>query len=131
MLRLSKKSDYGLIALKHIASRKSGTVVNAREISREYNLPPDLLAKVLQQLAKSGILSSLYGSSGGYRLSRKPEHISVMDVVTAVDGPTDFLACRRGRRPCHLISHCTIRRKLSGVGKQLRSILGSLTVADL
>jgi len=131
MLRLSKKSDYGLIALKHIASQKDGRVVNAREISEEYNLPPDLLAKVLQKLARSGILDSQFGSAGGYRLSRDPASVSLMDVVRAVDGPTDFLACRRGRKNCHLVPRCTVRKKLSTVGKRVNELLASLTLADL
>jgi len=131
MLRLSKKSDYGLIALKHIASQRNGRVVNAREISEKYNLPPDLLAKVLQRLVRSGILVSHFGSMGGYKLSKNPAQVTVGDVVKAVEGAADFLACRRGRRSCHLMSRCTVRKKLSTVGKKLDSLLDSVTVADL
>ena len=79
MLKLTKKADYGLIALKHLAvvSGQGGTA-SAKEIADAYGIPLPLLAKILQKLTKTGLLVSLPGSSGGYKLARRPEKISAL-----------------------------------------------------
>ena len=88
MLRLSKKSDYALIAMKHLALRpESGASSSAREISEAYDIPLELLAKVLQRLVRARLLVSVQGTRGGYRLGRSASTISVADVIQAVDGP--------------------------------------------
>jgi Rrf2 family protein len=131
MLRLSKKSDYGLIALKHIAYEANGSPVNAREIAEAYNLPPDLLAKVLQDLKRSGIISSRFGSGGGYRMAKDPAKVTLRDVVQSIDGPVRFLACNTGRNKCNLTRRCTVRKRLTRFEKDLAALLDTVTLADL
>ena len=71
MLRLSKKSDYALIAMKHLATRPDAAARrSAREISEAYDIPLELLAKVLQRLVRARLLVSVQGTRGGYRLGR-------------------------------------------------------------
>ena len=71
MLRLSKKADYALIAMKHLALRGDrGVVVSAREIAELYDIPIELMAKVLQRLVRRGLLASHQGTRGGYQLAR-------------------------------------------------------------
>jgi len=91
MLRLSKKADYALIAMKHLAqsasraearTREGGTgapSASAREIAEQYDIPIELLAKVLQRLVRTGLLASTQGTRGGYTLSRPPTSISIAD----------------------------------------------------
>ena len=86
MFRLSKKSDYGLIALKHLAQHAEESV-SAREIAAQYHIPAELLAKVLQRLARKGLLVSQQGTNGGYVLAKDPATISIVDVVEALEGP--------------------------------------------
>jgi Rrf2 family protein len=69
MLRLSKKADYGLIAIMHLASSGPGRSASAKEIAEAYHLPPPLLAKVLQKLTRGGFLEAAYGTNGGYKLA--------------------------------------------------------------
>jgi DNA-binding IscR family transcriptional regulator len=71
MLRLSKKADYALIAMKHLATRSDGGASSAREIAEQYDIPLELMAKVLQRLARRGLVVSLQGTRGGYRLARQ------------------------------------------------------------
>ena len=72
MIKLSKKVDYGLIAIGHIAYREKARVVTAKHIASEYNIPQELLAKVLQRLAREGLITSQNGPKGGYVLAEFP-----------------------------------------------------------
>ena len=83
MLRLSKKADYALIAMKHLALHGDGSS-SAREIAGLYDIPIELLAKVLQRLVRRGLLASQQGTRGGYQLARMPRQISVADVIQAM-----------------------------------------------
>ena len=87
MLRLSKKADYALIAMKHLALRGPDGSASAREIAEQYDIPIELMAKVLQRLARRGLLISTQGTRGGYRLSKSTASISVADIIEAIDGP--------------------------------------------
>ncbi|PYQ82993.1 MAG: hypothetical protein DMG03_15490 [Acidobacteria bacterium] len=90
MLRLSKKADYALMAMKHLAlrgDRSSHATASAREIAELYDIPIELMAKVLQRLVRRGLLASQQGTRGGYQLARTPTLISVADVIQAIDGP--------------------------------------------
>src|SRR4029450_11479184 len=96
MLRLSKKSDYALMAVRHLALRADkGASASAREISEAYDIPLELLAKVLQRLVRTKLLVSVQGTRGGYRLGRPSSAISVADVIQAVDGPVTVSTCSR------------------------------------
>src|SRR5437016_4353593 len=96
MFRLSKKSDYGLIALKHLAQH-SDESVSTREIAAQYHIPAELLAKVLQKLVRKGLLVSHQGINGGYILAKDPASISIVDVVEALEGPICITPCERAR----------------------------------
>ena len=91
MLRLSKKADYALIAMAHLALKPGSA--SAREIAESYDIPTELMAKVLQRLTRRGLLTSQQGTRGGYQLSRAATGISVADVIQAIDGPVSVTAC--------------------------------------
>ena len=94
MLRLSKKADYALIAVRHLALRQAdGTSSSAREMAEEYEIPLELLAKVLQRLVRSRLLQSAQGTRGGYRLARPARAVTVADVIQEVDGAVTMTAC--------------------------------------
>ncbi|NIM65331.1 MAG: Rrf2 family transcriptional regulator [Candidatus Latescibacteria bacterium] len=131
MLRFSKKSDYGLIALKHIASQGEDNVVNAREISEKYNLPPDLLAKILQSLSKSGIIKSQFGSGGGYRMAKKPSEVTLKEIVQSIDGPVHLVGCSREDTDCSIEPQCTIKQMLLNVEQKLEAFFSTITLKDI
>ena len=81
MLRLSKKADYALMAMKHLAQKRDVSSTSAREIAEQYDIPIELMAKVLQRLVRTGLLISTQGTRGGYTLSRPSAAISVADVI--------------------------------------------------
>ena len=100
MLRLSKKADYALMAMKHLALRGDRGSSSAREIAEQYDIPIELLAKVLQRLVRKGLLGSHQGTRGGYQLVRAPAQISVADVIEAIDGPVTVTACSTDEGAC-------------------------------
>ena len=95
MLKLTKKADYGLIALKHLAV-KDGSA-SAKDIADTYGIPLPLLSKVLQKLARGGFLLSEHGTNGGYRLARKANLITALEVIRSIDGPIFLTSCFTGQ----------------------------------
>src|SRR5262245_31737990 len=128
MFQLSKKADYGLIALKHLAQRSES--VSAREIAAEYRIPAELLAKILQRLARKGILVSQHGTKGGYVLARDPAAISVVDVVEALDGPIGITPCERGM-DCEQMGLCSVKDPLMKLRAKVVRVLGDTSIYEL
>src|SRR5438552_4537112 len=134
MLRLSKKADYALIAMKHLALRGDrGTQgsSSAREIAEQYDIPVELMAKVMQRLVQRGLLASHQGTRGGYQLARRPAQISVADVIQAIEGPVTVTACSTDEGQCEQFSKCNVRDPLWRVRERILSALGECTIAEL
>ena len=131
MLRLSKKTDYALIALKALVLSERGTSCSAREIAARYNIPVELMAKVLQRLARRGLLESYKGTSGGYQLSRPPSLISVAEVIRAIDGPVLVTACSDEDETCDQYSKCNVRDPLWRLKDRIVQSLASFTLKEL
>lgn len=131
MLRLSKKADYALIAMKHLAAQADRGASSAREIAQQYDLPVELLAKVLQRLVRRGLLVSHQGTRGGYRLARPAPAISVADVIQAIDGPLTMTACSEDDLTCGHYSSCSVRDPLWRIKDRIVAALASCTVMDL
>ena len=112
MLRLSKKADYALMAMKHLATRQDAASCSAREIAEAYEIPLELLAKVLQRLVRSRLLVSVQGTRGGYRLGRGASTIAIAEVIQAVDGPLTVTACSTGEESCGQYAKCSVRDPL-------------------
>ena len=132
MLRLSKKADYALMAMKHLATRHDAAAsCSAREISESYEIPLELLAKVLQRLVRARLLHSVQGTRGGYRLGRPATTIPVAEVIQAVDGPVTVTACSPNDHRCEQYSKCSIRDPLWKIRGRILEALTTVTVADL
>jgi Rrf2 family protein len=135
MLKLTKKADYGLIALKHLAVRAAtdplSATASAKEIAETYHIPLPLLAKVLQKLGKAGFLRSEQGTNGGYRLAREAKGISTLDVIMALDGPIILTHCFTTHTNCDQSSKCTVREPLRKVHEGILRLLGGISVWDL
>ena len=132
MLRLSKKADYALIAMKHLAIRSAGpSSSSAREIAELYGVPLELLAKVLQRLVRARLLISEQGTRGGYRLGRAADTITVADVIQAVDGPVTVTACSPDDHNCEQYSKCSIRDPLWKIRALIIEALTNVTIREM
>ena len=133
MLKLTKRSDYGLIALRHLAlgADDASASASAKEISTAYRIPLPLLAKVLQTLAKNGFLASEQGTRGGYRLARRAERITTLEVIRAIDGPVILTSCFTHDGECDQFDTCTVKSPLKKIHEGILQLLDATTIADL
>jgi len=131
MLRLSKKADYALIAMKHLTLHSDRGAASAREIAEQYDIPIELMAKVLQRLVRGGLLASHHGTRGGYLLARGATQISVADVIQAIEGPVNVTACSTEDGQCDQYAKCNVRDPLWRVRERILAALGECTIAEL
>src|SRR5262245_23561444 len=131
MLRLSKKADYALIAMKHLTLHSDRGAASAREIAEQYDIPIELMAKVLQRLVRRGLLASHHGTRGAYHLARPPMQISVADVIQAIEGPVSVTACSTEDGKCEQYAKCNVRDPLWRVRERILAALGECTIAEL
>src|SRR5512134_1344579 len=132
MLRISKKADYALMAMKHLALKTDqGSASSAREIAEQYDIPIELMAKVLQRLVRSGLLASHHGTHGGYQLGRAADAISVADVIQAIDGPLQVTACSTDDEQCDQFAKCNVRDPLWRIKERILEALRSCTIAEI
>jgi Rrf2 family protein len=131
MLRLSKKADYALIAMKHLAVRPDAASASAREIAEEYNIPIELMAKVLQRLVRRGLLVSHQGTRGGYRISRASSLISVADIIQAIDGPLTVTACSTEAENCGQYAKCNVRDPLWRIKDRILDALATCSLQEI
>jgi Rrf2 family protein len=130
MLKLTKKADYGLIAMKHLAEHADLGACSAKDLAEMYNIPQEALAKILQRLAKAKLLASQQGINGGYTLSRDPRLISAFDVIRAIEGPMFITSCSPNGE-CDQSDRCTVKGPLQNVSKSIEQVLSQLTIHDM
>ena len=131
MLKLSKKADYGLIALKHLAMHSHEGAASANDIAETYGISATLMAKVLQKLARNGLVAARHGSSGGYALAREASQITALDAITAIDGPLFITSCVTHRGECGQLPTCTVREPLRRVNDSILDVLNKVTISQM
>jgi Rrf2 family protein len=131
MFKLSKKADYGLIAMKHLANHRSNHSCSANEIAEEYGISATLMAKVLQRLAKHGLVAAKHGSTGGYQLTKHADQISALEVLSAIDGPVLITSCVTSHGNCDATERCSVKEPLQRVNESILGVLSTVTIAHL
>ncbi|MFO0972484.1 MAG: Rrf2 family transcriptional regulator [Phycisphaerae bacterium] len=135
MLALTKKTDYALIALAHLA-QSGATTATARGIAERYHIPAALLMNVLKALSARGVVRSVRGAKGGYALAVRPDEYTLFDLIMAVEGPVRFVQCAGGepspaRGVCELLGSCPVSRPARRVHDRLERFLREITLAEL
>ena len=131
MLKLSRKADYALIAVRHLATHRGVESQSASDIAEACGISAPLLAKVLQRLAKHGLVTARHGSSGGYQLARNPKDISAFEVVSAVDGPLMITSCETNHGDCYQSNTCTVRGPLRKVNESILQVLRAVSISQM
>ena len=134
MFQLSKKVEYGLIAIRHMATGHGGKMFTAKEIADIYHIPYELLAKVMQKLVKEGFISSYQGVHGGYVLVRNPHDLKVSDVINAIEGkPTVTIIQCEAESPLNCIIHstCTIKDPLVKLQQSINKVFDDLSIMEM
>ena len=141
MFRLSKLTDYGIVILAELARSATGDEaspagdpkpnLNARELAQHVDLPLPVVSKVLKALTRAEILDSQRGTKGGYSLARKPEDLTVAEMIAALDGPLALTQCSEGPSICDHEATCAIKSPWQVINDVVQNALASITLADL
>lgn len=127
----SRPCEYALRALTYISLNTDMELIRAQEIAEAENLPAPFLAKLLQQLARSGVLVSVKGPKGGFGLARPANEISLMEVVSAVDGEEGFKRCAVGLAECTDEMPCPLHDTWKPLRLQILDYMSGRSLADL
>ncbi len=130
MLRLSRKVEYGLMALLHMADLPSDKWVSAKELAEQHQIPADLLGKVLQALSRANITEATLGARGGYRLQQPLDELTLRDVLEAVEGPVRLVKCQDNPDCCDHYPKCSIRRPIHDIQQQLTDYMGAFRLGQ-
>jgi len=131
MLKLTKKVDYGLMAMKHLAEHAHQGACSAKDVADCYGIPQEALAKILQRLVKARLLQSQHGTNGGYTLAREAGTITAFEVIRAIDGPLFITSCVTVRGECDQSDRCNIREPLRRVNRSIEELLRRITILEM
>ena len=130
MLRFTKRADYGLMAIHYIAVNDGFGAVSAKRIAEEFAIPPELMAKILQRLAKQRLVVSTNGPKGGYALARRPTEITVGQVIRALEGPINIVSCLEDSE-CPQMEKCNLRRPVHKIQAAITQVLDTMSLSEL
>ena len=132
MIRITRLTDYGIVLLTHVARNPGSEVANVRDLAAQANLPLPTVSKILKQLSRKGLLVSQRGAKGGFRLSRKPDEITVVDIISALDGPIAITDCSSDDEGlCNLEALCSVRGNWQRINRAVRDTLENITLAEM
>ena len=134
MLKISRVTDYGLLASVYLA-RKHGEVVAAREVAEFYHLPLPMITKVLKALNQGGIVSSHRGVGGGYSFDGDADAVTLGQLLEVLEGPWDLVECEsvdgEGHAVCSIRVACPSRRFMFGINRAIKGAFEQVTLDDL
>lgn len=131
MIRLSRRTDYGFLAIQHLCAAPPGAYRSAREIAERYSVPPAVMAKLLQRLARKGLVASHHGIKGGYQIARRPADITLWEIIEAIEGPVRSRCPHDSPSQCRRAGWCDGRRPVLEVQKRIAEVLGRTPLSDL
>src|SRR5437764_1874549 len=133
MIRITKLTDYGIVLLAHIARTPEWTTRSVRELAADTHVRLPTVRKLLKTLTRSGLLISHRGVKGGYALARRPEQISVAQIIAALDGPIAITDCSAGKADCgcELERLCSTRANWQRINMAIRDAMQGITLADM
>ena len=130
MLKLTRKVEYALIALRHMQAMKPEKLTSAKEIAEAYSLPQQLLAKTLQQMARDRIIEAVQGPSGGYRILSNLDKISLKDFFEKLEGPLGIMDCYFDS-DCIQIGACNIRVPIQRINENMRDMFSKISLREV
>jgi Rrf2 family protein len=131
LLRLSKRAEYAILTLDHLANRASGAPATVSAMAKRYSLPKPLLAKVCQTLKNSGMVSSVKGAAGGYLLDQPLASITVAHVLECFDVDVALVECVESDDGCQTAAHCEIKAPMAALSDAILSYLRSVSLETL
>ncbi len=135
MIRFSKMADYGVLLLGHFA-RSENSLTNTAALADTYHMPRSVVANLLKEFCKAGMVESRRGLHGGYRLAMEPEQISLLEILNVIDGPVQLIDCAADElgivgASCEYEDVCPSRSPMVTVHKRIVAFLESLSLQEL
>lgn len=130
MLRISKLADYAT-AIMAYAARIPGNALTCKKIAQDLALTPPTVSKILKLLTKAQLLISKQGAQGGYQLSKPAEHISMAEIISAIDGNIALTECAHHGTQCHLADHCHTKYSWQIINQVIFETLSTIHLIDL
>ena len=128
MLKITKKTEYALIALSHIASNDA--LVRSIDISKKYSVPKELMAKTLQLMAKVGYIKAIKGPNGGYQSNINLDDISLKKFIESIEGPLGLIDCQISEE-CTQIDFCNIKKPIKRINDNLLNFLDNISLIEI
>ena len=129
MLKLTRKLEYALIALRHM-QMKGDMLSTTKEIAEMYTIPRELLAKTLQQMARLEYINAVQGPKGGYHIHKTLKKINLTQFVEAMEGPLEMVECNINS-DCIQLNTCNIRMPINKINQNIRSIFNNINITDI
>jgi len=130
MLKITRKVEYALIALRHMQLKQSDKLTSTKEIATRYGVPQQLLAKTLQHMARDGIIEAVQGPTGGYRVATNLDQISMKDFFEKLEGPLGMMDCYFDS-DCLQIGACNIRIPIQRINDNMRNLFSQMSVQEV
>ena len=128
MLKITKKTEYALIALSDIESNND--LVRSIDIAKKYNIPKELMAKTLQLMSKIGYIKAIKGPHGGYKSNIKLEDISLKNFIESIEGPLGLIDCQINEE-CIQIDSCNIKKPIKRINDNLLNFLDNISLIEI
>ena len=125
MLKLSKTVEYALISLNHISQADTNSPITVRYISDRYNIPYELLAKILQKLSKQDILESIHGPKGGYKLNDNYNSLTLIEFIEILEGPFWSTGCLTDS-DCDQLLNCNIITPIEKINSKVYKVFSEI-----
>jgi Rrf2 family transcriptional regulator, iron-sulfur cluster assembly transcription factor len=130
-LQLTRGGEYGIRAMSYLARYEPGEICSLRDVGRDQEIPESFLAKIFQALVHAGLVVSHRGAHGGFTLARPCDHITVREVIEAVDGPISLNGCVVRPDECTRSHECAMHDVWGRAQQRMMDVLDDVTLADL
>lgn len=127
---VTRETDYAVRCILYLAQDRDRTA-SVTEVAKAMHIPKSFLAKILQRLVRNGILESIRGAQGGFRLAMKPSEISLLSIMEAIQGPAVINVCAVDSRKCRMSSNCAVHPVWVEIRKEVETRLKKQTIAGL
>lgn len=131
MVRINRKVEYALMALRRMTDRGQGVLTSAKEICADTGAPFDATSRVMQLMAQKGILKSEHGAHGGYQIVRDLNKVSLYEVMEVILGPIEIVKCLNGAGDCELFNTCSIQSPLRELNNRLKDFYENLSLGEI
>ena len=130
MLKITKRTEYALIALSHIGNSNNNMLITSKDIATRYNIPKELMAKTLQSMVRIGYIKAVKGPLGGYCSNIKLKNISLKDFIESLEGPLALIDCHINS-DCNQITACNIKKPIQRINNNLLNFLDNISLTEI